>query len=405
MKRTLENPKKECFASILESFNFKMNERSYSPTERIDMKTSLLPLVGIFPALSILPVHGQAAGVPVLSTPGTATWSDEVTSTGVRTTFTITGDTVLDWGQFNLTSGSELVFDFVGGESVVNMLGGTSTNWISGSVTSNGNVAFFSPSAPIRVTGTGSVTAANVTIATMDVNPVEFLSGDFQMNSISGAALSVSGTVEATDGSVLLAGQAVRVNGTGKIQAADAIRVAGGRQVNVTSTGKGRRLTEKSGSGFVLHQGEMGASRIEIAAGQEIKIGGELDTGSNRNRIFLEVGDNGQIVREGAGLLVGVSSMEGDYDPMGIDDVGTGEMDTATAVTTSALKIPALKRPDGSSASRSRTMVNNVSMSASADTGRDRKRTSDRQVASSGKPMLRRSSFFGMRGGSQQAKR
>ena len=43
-------------------------------------------------------------------------------------------------------------------------------------------------------------------------------------------------------------------------------------------------------------------------------------------------------------------------------------------------------------------------MSASADSGRDRKRSS-RQVASRDKPLLQRASFFGMRGGSSGSKR
>src|SRR5687768_15199462 len=131
------------------------------------MKLSLLPLAGLVPALLIVSVHGQAVGVPVLSTPGSATWLSEVTSSGTRTIFTITGDTVLDWGQFNLGSGSELVFDFVSGNSVVNMLNGSSTNTIAGIVTANGDVGFFSPNAPLKVTGT--VTANNVTLATLDV--------------------------------------------------------------------------------------------------------------------------------------------------------------------------------------------------------------------------------------------
>ncbi|RYD46944.1 MAG: hypothetical protein EOP83_28820, partial [Verrucomicrobiaceae bacterium] len=149
------------------------------------MKLPLFPLAGLVPALLIVSVHGQAVGVPVLSTPGSATWLSEITSTGTRMIFTITGDTVLDWGQFNLGSGSELIFDFVGGNSVTNMLNGTSANSINGSVTSNGNVGFFSPNAPLKVTGT--VTANNVTLATMDVDPQAFNSGGtFTMNAGSG---------------------------------------------------------------------------------------------------------------------------------------------------------------------------------------------------------------------------
>ena len=368
------------------------------------MNITLFPLAGFLPALLFAPLHAQGLGNPVLTTPGTATWSTEVTATGSRMVFTITGNTILDWGQFNLASGNELVFDFVGGESVANMLGGSATHTIAGTVTSNGNVGFFSPSAPIRVSG--SVTAQNVTIATMSVDPVAFNSGaDLSLSAVSGAELTVSGTVTATSGSVLLAGQGVRVRGSGRIDAAEAVRIAGGRQVDFSQTDLRRQLNVERGSGFVLHMGQARASRIEVAAGQEININGKLDAGSN-GRIFLEVGRDGKILREGSGLMVGQVTVKGEYDPDGIE-VNPHEADAAAAVSNSSVKIPALTRPDGSKASSSRTLVNEVPTSASADSGRDRKPAS-KQVASrdsKSKPLLQRANFFGMRGGSNVAKR
>jgi hypothetical protein len=339
--------------------------------------------------------------VPVLSTPGSATWLSEITSSGTRTIFTITGDTVLDWGQFNLGSGNELIFDFVGGNSVTNMLNGTSTNTIGGSVTSNGNVGFFSPNAPLKVTGT--VTANNVTLATMDVDPQAFNSGGtFTMTAGSGSTLTVSGSVSATNGSVVLAGQTVRLPASGLVQATDAVRIGGGRQITVETSGSGRHLKETSGQGFVLHMGTSRAPRIEIAAGEEINVGGLLDTGSSNRRIFLEVGKNGQILREGSGLMVGRTAIHGKLLKDGVP-VDPDTDDVRAAVNTSTVKMPALKRPDGSSVSSSRTLVNDVPMSASADSGRDRKRA-NAQVASNdkAKPLVQRASFFGMRGGSEK---
>ncbi|HEY1121208.1 MAG TPA: hypothetical protein VGE67_06390 [Haloferula sp.] len=364
------------------------------------MKLPLFPLAGLVPALLIVSVHGQAVGVPVLSTPGSATWLSEITSTGTKLTFTITGDTVLDWGQFNLGSGNELIFDFVGGTSVTNMLNGTSTNTIAGNVTSNGNVGFFSPNAPLTVTGT--VTANNVTLATMDVDPQAFNSGgNFTMTAGSGGTLTVKGSVTATNGSVVLAGKEVRLSGSGLIQATDAVRIGGGQQVTVESSGFGRRV-KASGQGFVLHMGESRAPRIEVAAVDEINVGGLLNTGSSNRRIFLEVGKDGQILREGSGLMVGRTSIQGKYFKNGIE-VGPKTDDVRAAVNTSTVKMPALKRPDGSSVSSSRTLVNDVPMSASADSGRDRKRANS-QVASNdkAKPLVQRASFFGMRGGSEK---
>jgi hypothetical protein len=339
--------------------------------------------------------------MPLLSTPGSATWLSEVTGTGTRTVFTITGNTVLDWGPFNLGSGSELVFDFVGGDSVVNMLSGSGTNVLAGTVTSNGSVGFFSPNAPLRVTG--AVTAENVTLATMNVDPHAFNAGDtVTLTAGSGSALTVSGSVTATRGNVVLAGKSVRVSGSGRIQAPGAVRMGGGNEVTLAKGGFGRRMKVANGDGFVLHLGETRAGRIEIAAGREINNGGRLDTGSADRRIFLEVGNDGRILREGSGIMVGRTMIQGEFRDGGIP-VDHDVDNPLAAMNASTVKIPALKRPDGSKVSSARTLVNDVPMSASADAGRDRKRPAAQVAGRSGeKPLLRRASFFGMRGGSEK---
>jgi hypothetical protein len=222
------------------------------------------------------------------------------------------------------------------------------------------------------------------------------------MTSGAGSALTVSGVVTATNGNVVLAGKGVRVSGSGLIEASGTVRMGGGNQVTIAKGGFGRRLKVAPGNGYVLHLGETRASRIEIAAGQEINNGGRLDTGSADRRIFLEVGDNGRILREGSGVMVGRTMIKGEYFKDGIV-VDPDVDDVIAAVNSSTVKLPALKRPDGSKVSSSRTLVNDVPMSASADGGRDRDRPAA-QVASRGsaKPMLRRASFFGMRGGSEK---
>jgi hypothetical protein len=211
----------------------------------------------------------------------------------------------------------------------------------------------------------------------------------------------VSGTVSATNGSVVLAGQTVRVTTSGLIQASDAVRIGGGRQITVEKSAFGRHLKETSGQGFVLHMGESRAARIEIAAGQEINNSGRLDTGSANRRIFLEVGQNGKIVRDGTGVMVGRTVTKGEYLKDGVpfdpDD------NVLAAVNTSTVNMPALKRPDGSSVSSSRKVVNDVPTSASADSGRDRKRANAQVVSNEkAKPLVQRTSFFGMRGGTEK---
>ncbi len=368
------------------------------------MKTSLFPLAGFLPAILAAPLYGQASGVPVLSTPGTATWATENIGTGTRTIFKITGNSIFDWNGFDLPQGSELVFDFIGGDSVVNMLNGTGVHILAGNVTSNGNVGFFSPDAELVVTG--NVTANSVTLAALDVDAAAFSgTGTFTMSGASGAfnGLTVTGQIRATGGDVVLAGRAVDITADARLDAKGAVQIAGGTEITVARSGNGQRLKQGGNAGVVLHMGESRASRIEIAAGERITNQGRLDAGRG-GKIFLEVGKDGQIAREKPGIIVGGLTMNG--KSARTSSLKPNEGDAASAIGSSALKMPALKRPDGSPVSKSRTLVNHAPISASADGGRDRKRPAQ-QMASrgQGRSMLQRSSFFGMRGGDTAAKR
>ncbi|TAE76407.1 MAG: hypothetical protein EAZ84_07625 [Verrucomicrobia bacterium] len=368
----------------------------------------------LFPLGRILPVcllvgsgFSQELGFPVLSTPGTATWATEATATGNRTVFTITGNTVLDWESFDLATGSELVFDFLGGESVANILGGSGVNFISGTVSSNGAVGFFSPSADLVVDG--SITAKSVTLAAMDVDAAAFVAGDSYTMSVDPGGwngLAVSGQVVADAGDVVLASRFTDVSGSAKIDASGTLKMAGSTDVAIHPGAADRGMEERSGSGFVLHLADSRASRIEVAAGREIAHRGSFDAGSPENRIFLEVGSDGKILREGNGLTVGRVVMNGEYEDGGLG-LDPNEGDAAAAVGSSTLKIPALKRPDGSAVSTERTVVHEVPMSATAESGRDAILPEARLVARDKpeKPMFLRASFFGMRGGSQVGKR
>ena len=369
------------------------------------MKTSLFPLAGFVPALLAAPLHAQTLGSPVLSTPGSATWVSESTSSGTRMVFTITSNSIFDWNGFKLPSGSELVFDFVGGDSVVNMLNGTRANILAGTVTSNGNVGFFSPDAALVVTG--NVTAKSVTLSTLNVDKAAFMSGgDFTLAGGSLKNLIVSGTVKASDGDIVLAGRSVELAEEGRLYAKGTAFLAGGAEVKVARDGAGQRLKQTGDQGFVLHLGKTRASRIEIAAGKQISNEGTLSVGSDARRIFLEVGKDGKVTKDSKGIIVGNLTVNGKLEVRS-SSLERNEGDSASAVSTSTLRLPALKRPDGSAAASSRMLVNHAPMSANADGGRDRKRQTQ-QVAShdrGNKPMLQRASFFGMRGGDATAKR
>jgi hypothetical protein len=339
---------------------------------------------------------------PVLSTPGTATWTTEATATGTRTVFNMTNNTVLDWQRLNLKSGSEMVFNFTGGKTVVNFLGGTKTHRIDGAVTSNGIVAFFSPTADLEVNG--SIIAKGVTLATLKADAADFSDENgFEMSGNGGFNyLTIKGRVEATDGDVVLGGERVIVGDAAKIQASRDVLIGGGREISVAASGD-RRLKEKGGFGYVLHLGETRASRIEIAAGREITNQGTLNTG--KGRIFLAVGKGGSITNESSGVIIGDLDFEGDFKNTGAVLVPDTDGDAAPAVNEGTLTIPKLTRPDGTKVnSGPQTIKYTVPMSATGDARRDAshsKRVDVQQMAQNDttRSLLQRSSFFGMRGG------
>lgn len=389
-------------------------------------------------------VAGLHAKEPVLKTPGTATWTTEATAGGgTRTVFTLTKNTVFDWEQLNLSKDSELVFNFKEGETVVNFLGGTGTHYIDGAVTSNGIVAFFSPTAGLEING--SIIAKGVTLATLNADADEFSSGKgYTMSGPAGFNyLTINGQVEATDGDVVLGGESVYIDGAAKIKASQDVLIGGGRELSVAASGD-RRLKEKSGFGFVLHTGETGGNRIEVAAGADgISNQGTFNAG--KGRIFLEVGTEGTITNESSGVIVGDLVFNGNFHNDG-KVLGLDDGDIAAPVGDSTLTVPPLSRPDGTKVnSEPRTFNVTNPMSASSDAGRDsnggrsisvasvasldggkqimsqrgatfrmpvsatspvRQDSSDskraeKRMAQRGaaKLMLQRSSFFGMRGG------
>ena len=106
------------------------------------------------PALTLLLFsNGVKSQDFVLGTPGTATWETVAVPGGSQTVFTITGDTILDWNQMVLRPGNQLIFNFLGGDTVTNQLSGSGTHLIAGDVSGNGNLGFFAPNGNLVVTG------------------------------------------------------------------------------------------------------------------------------------------------------------------------------------------------------------------------------------------------------------
>jgi len=353
-------------------------------------------MVVLLPGVAWAGLVPGSPGGPVLLTPGSASWNWMATPTGTRTEYTLTGDTVLDWGQFQLPAGDELVFS--GGAGVVNLLGGTREHWIEGSVVADGVIGFFADGAGLRVDG--SVTGKSVTLATLGTtDTAAFLTGGgYAMNAtVPGLrVMTVDGVITATGGDVVVAGEFVNVRGDAKIEAAGAVRMAGGRTVTVAADGQWRTGTVGAG-GVVQHLGESHGQDVEIEARQEIGNAGRIEGA----RVFLEVGRDGKILNEGSGVIIGNLRIVGEFDNDGTV-LGGDEGDALVAANSSLLRLPELKRPDGSTASRARDLRRDVAMTASSDSQRDQAaagQLAKKQPA----PLLRRLSFFGMRGAAGQA--
>lgn len=341
-----------------------------------------------------LPAAGQCPGMPggpTLETPGSATCMHEVISGGSRTTFTLNADTVLAWnGGMQVGAGDELIFDVVGGNGVVNSVSGSSL--IEGLVESNGRVGIFADRLDLRG---GTVRAAEVTLGAGSVDdPSAFLgnSGYTVMGS-DRARMVVDGQVEATAGDVVLAGRVVNVRGSAVVEATGSVRIGGGTGVSVAGSGE-QRLTAGGSQGLVLHLGESRGATLELVAVDEVTNAGRLEATGSPPKVFLEVGAGGVINNEGTGVIIGNPVIDGPFDNDGVILAPT-EGDQIGVVNSSVLKLPAVRRPGRETGTDSRVVTTQGAATASSDAHRDRNRPGARGGNGS---LLRRGSFFGMRG-------
>lgn len=360
---------------------------------------------------------------PVVLTPGTSTETVDVIGTGTRTTFTLTGNTILSWDQLTLPEGSELVYDFQSGERVLNLLAGNGRHRIEGSVTSNGIVGFFSPNANFDMNGT--ITAKGVVLSTLSTDPDEFFSGNgYTLNGGSGSnRLFVGGGISASEGDVVIAGQRVTVGGDANIEASDSLLIGGGSEVSISETG-GRGVSVGSGDGNIIHLGVSKGSVIELVAGGTVANEGEINAGGGR--VFIDVGPEMEITNEAGGVIIAGSVFTNAAIAGGVVIV-PDEGDSAPGVNSGILNVPELTRPDGRLVSHGKKISANAPVSASGDGGRDAPRTNAEGSTASGgvsaagsgpvagtrgavsrgaaRPLLRRSSFFGVRGGGEAVRK
>ena len=351
---------------------------------------------------------------PTVLTPGTSVESVEAISSGTRTTFTMTGNTILSWDQLNLAEGSELVYDFISGDRVLNLLSGSNRHTINGSVTSNGIVAFFSPNANFDMNG--SITAKGVVLSTLTADADEFLSGNgYTLGGGSGShRLHLGGGVIATQGDVVIAGPEVSLGGESYIDASGSVMIGGGSVVRISQSGE-KKLAVGSTDGDIVSMGYIKGSSINLKAGGSVLNDGYIDAGEGQ--IYIEVGQDMQITNESNGVIIGGEIFTSEAVTAGVLIV-PDEGDSAASVSQGTLVMPMLTRPDGSVVSAKLKVSANAPVSASGDSGRDLKEQKGQTPARSGKApasgagqvtanragkpsLLRRSSFFGVRGESK----
>lgn len=351
---------------------------------------------------------------PTVLTPGTSTELVEAISTGTRTTFSLTGNTILSWEQLTLSEGSELVYNFQSGDRVLNLLSGSNRHRIEGTVTSNGIVGFFSPNANFNINGT--ITAKGVVLSTLNADPDEFFSGSgYSLNGGSGSnRLSVGGRITSTEGDVVLAGSFISISENAIIEANDSVLIGAGSEVSISETG-GRGVSVGSEDGEIIHLGVSKGSVIEFVAGGSVYNEGTIDAG--KGRVFIDVGPGMEITNESPGVIVAGSVFSNAAIARGVVIV-PDEGDSAPTVGDGTLRIPELTRPDGRIVSKAMQVSSSAPVSASGDSGRDVSKTNGQGSAAAGnalasgsgqvagnrggaRPLLRRSSFFGVRGGDE----
>ena len=363
------------------------------------MKSRPTLLIGAFAPVLMAAWQARASTFSI-ATPGSASWEVFETEGGTRTVFNVRGDTVIHWDDFHLGSGSELVFDFSGGSSVTNQLNGGGVKMIDGSVLSNGVVGFFAPEADLVLNG--SITAKGVVLSTLEGDAGVLVGGGILQSGAGGAGgqLRVNGSVTATGGDVLLAGSRVSLTTRSDVEASGAVMVAGSQRVSVAASGA-RRLGQSGEAGVVLHVGRVAGSRVEMVAGEGIRNGGVIDAG--QGKVFLTVGDSGEIKQGLTAVIVGEALLDGMI--RSADDVvmsaGGIDGDSAAGVSDGSLRIPALKRPDGSTVSGGRTVTYTSTMSASSDVAKARAGgdVTSRPVKQERASLMQRGSLFGLRGG------
>ncbi len=254
-------------------------------------------------------------GGATLLTPGTATCEVIDGATIVD----LTGNTIIQWGNFTLPEGREMRFDFADpAHTVVNRVTGAGTTLIAGELNSNGHVVILSPNAWLLFRPTAQVTAGSFTASGLDADPARLFDDggtiDFHATPRTNPTTVIRGDITTTRGDVLLVGRELQV--AARIDAAGPVTAVTGEQVTFQ---RGEPTnTHAAGSGQIIQASVVRAGGdIAFITQQALSMTGEMRAGDGRGRFFAKVNDDGNMLVGNAGLVIHAGSVTFSSEPVG----------------------------------------------------------------------------------------
>lgn len=364
------------------------------------------PIVLLALSVAALPLSAQddfcrsPIGVSHLLTPGAAT-CDVI---GGTTTVNLSGNAVIAWDAFALTSSQRLDFAFSNpANTVVNQVhtfqatGSRAETFVGGTLTSNGNVVILSPDNFLLFRPSARVTVGSLTASGLGGSSEQFFSesGDIQLDATpqTNPTTVISGEIATTRGGLIVAGRELEI--TGRIDSAGGVTAVTGTSIRLGRSVP--RVKEASGGRQIISGANIRArGDIEFVAQHALNMVGEHAPGNGRGQVFARVDDDGQIQIGPAGLTIR-GSADFSTEPTGeIPFIGPVEGDNAGSRSPAVNEFPALgqketatrARPTGA-AITARVPSSFTSSERAASNQRER-----RVASTSTLPVVRKRSFF-----------
>ncbi|MFA0813708.1 two-partner secretion domain-containing protein, partial [Microbulbifer epialgicus] len=144
------------------------------------IKASHLAYLGMFAGLLSPQVYAGPTGGKITGGEGSIVYNDDLT--------TISQDTELlaiDWESFNLTKDETVRFDHNASHIVLNRILDSNASEIRGAIEADGHVILVNPRG-VLFTETATVNVGALTASGLDINPSEFMNGEFIFQGVDG---------------------------------------------------------------------------------------------------------------------------------------------------------------------------------------------------------------------------